>query len=132
GKGNQSLPLRQGAFDAGPFRVEARPGRPLRYLSTILTGTLSIVPMPNDTQLAEYTATVYRNCPYSDELLSNAPHPHKTAIPTRLGEPSPIKHVIYVIRENRTYDQVLGDVPKGNGDPSLLMFGEEITPNCHK
>jgi YVTN family beta-propeller protein len=132
GKGNQSLPLRQGAFDAGPFHVEARPGRPLRYLSTILTGTLSIVPMPNDTQLAEYTATVYRNCPYSDELLSNAPHPHKTAIPTRLGEPSPIKHVIYVIRENRTYDQVLGDVPKGNGDPSLLMFGEEITPNCHK
>jgi YVTN family beta-propeller protein len=132
GKGNQSYPLRRGAFDAGPFNVDVKPGRPMPYVSTILAGALSIVPIPDDKQLAEYTSTVYRNCPYSDSLLSNAPYPHKTAIPTRVGDPSPIKHVIYVIRENRTYDQVLGDVKKGNGDPALLMFGEPITPNCHK
>ena len=56
----------------------------------------------------------------------------KTAIPTKVGEPSPIKHVIYIIKENRTYDQVFGDIKKGNGDPSLVMFGEKVTPNHHK
>jgi YVTN family beta-propeller protein len=136
GKGNHSLSLRQDAaarrsFDAGPLNGDRKADR-RPYVSTFLTGTLSIVPIPDDKQLAEYTTTVYRNCPYSDKLLSGTPYPHKTAIPTKLGEPSPIRHVIYVIRENRTYDQVLGDVKKGNGDPSLLMFGEKITPNCHK
>ncbi len=82
--------------------------------------------------MAELTETVYRNCPYSDKLLTDAPYPHKTAIPTKVGEPSPIKHVIYIIKENRTYDQVFGDMPRGNGDPSLVMFGREITPNHHK
>ncbi len=52
-------------------------------------------------------------------------------MPARVGAPSPIKHVFYVIRENRTYDQVLGDVAKGNGDPNLTLFGEEVTPNAH-
>ncbi len=137
GKGNQSKPLRQDAavqrrFDAGPLKGNAKPGRPLPYVSTTLTGALSVVPLPDDKQLAEYTTTVYRNCPYSDDLLSNAPYPHQTAIPTKLGEPSPIKHVIYVIKENRTYDQVFGDIKKGNGDPSLVMFGEAVTPNHHK
>jgi hypothetical protein len=92
---------------------------------------LSIVPAPDDKALAAYTETVYRNCPYSDRLLTDAPHPEKTAIPTRVGEPSPIKHVIYIIKENRTYDQVFGDLTRGNGDPSLVMFGEKVTPNHH-
>jgi hypothetical protein len=90
------------------------------------------VAVPDEKQLAAYTATVYRNCPYSDKLLSNAPSPSKTAIPTRVGDPSPIKYVIYIIKENRTYDQVFGAIKKGNGDPSLVMFGEEVTPNHHK
>ncbi len=51
------------------------------------------------------------------------------AIPERLGEPSLIKHVVYVIKENRTYDQVLGDMTEGNGDPKLTMYGEQVTPN---
>jgi hypothetical protein len=55
-----------------------------------------------------------------------------TAIPTKVGDPSPIKYVIYIIKENRTYDQVFGDIREGNGDPSLVMFGEETTPNHHK
>ena len=92
------------------------------------------MPVPDDKQLAKYTSQVYRNCPYSDELLSAAPAPsrRKTAIPVKVGDPSPIKHVIYIIKENRTYDQVFGDIPRGNGDPSLVMFGEEVTPNHHK
>jgi phospholipase C len=52
-------------------------------------------------------------------------------IPTRVGEKSPIKYVFYVIKENRTYDQVLGDMPEGNGDPSICLFPEEVTPNHH-
>jgi phospholipase C len=53
-------------------------------------------------------------------------------LPERHGEPSLIEHVIYVIKENRTYDQVFGDIKQGNGDPNLCIFGEEITPNHHK
>jgi YVTN family beta-propeller protein len=105
---------------------------PYPYIGTTLSGTLSIVPVPDEKQLKDYTATVYRNCPYSDKLLTNAPSPHKTAIPTKVGDASPIKHVIYIIKENRTYDQVFGDMKKGNGDPSLVMFGEDVTPNHHK
>ena len=95
-------------------------------------GSLSIVPIPDDKTLAEYTETVYKNCPYSDTMLTDAPYPRKTAIPTKVGDPSPIKHVLYIIKENRTYDQVFGDMPRGNGDPSLVMFGRDVTPNQHK
>ncbi len=102
------------------------------YIGTTLSGALSIVPIPDDAALAKYTETVYKNCPYSDKLLTDAPYPTKTAIPTKVGDASPIKHVIYIIKENRTYDQVFGDIKKGNGDPSLVMFGETITPNHHK
>jgi DNA-binding beta-propeller fold protein YncE len=107
-------------------------GRKFRHLGTALSGALSIVPVPDERLLKDLTAVVYRNCPYSDKLLSASPHPTKTAIPTRVGDPSPIKYVIYVIMENRTYDQVFGDVKKGNGDPNLVMFGEHVTPNRHK
>ena len=49
----------------------------------------------------------------------------------KVGDPSPIKYVFYIIKENRTYDQVLGDIPEGNGDTSLVLFGEKVTPNLH-
>jgi YVTN family beta-propeller protein len=107
-------------------------GRRFPHLGTTLSGALSIVPIPTEDQLKDYTARVYRNCPYSDQLLTASPHAEKTAIPAKVGDPSPIKYVIYVIMENRTYDQVFGDMPKGNGDPSLVMFGEKVTPNRHK
>jgi YVTN family beta-propeller protein len=105
---------------------------PYPYIGTTLHGALSVVPVPNEKQLIDYTAVVYRNCPYSDKLLTDAPHPTKTAIPTKVGDPSPIKYVIYIIKENRTYDQVFGDMKKGNGDKDLVMFGEKVTPNHHK
>jgi YVTN family beta-propeller protein len=105
---------------------------PFPYIGTTLSGALAIVPVPDEKQLADYTAKVYRNCPYSDNILTAVPYPHKNAVPTRVGDLSPIKHVIYVIKENRTYDQVFGDIKEGNGDPSLVMFGENVTPNHHK
>jgi len=110
----------------------ARRRLPYPYIGTTLSGALSIVAIPDEAQLAAYTAQVYANCPYSDTLLSQSPSREKTVIPNRLGDPCPIKHVLYIIKENRTYDQVFGDMKEGNGDPSLVMFGEKVSPNHHK
>ena len=127
GKGNQS---KSNPFDKN---IKPEPGkRRYPYIGTLLSGALSIVPVPSDKELAEYTAQVYRNCPYSDKLLESVPSSSKTAIPAKVGDKSPIRHIIYIIKENRTYDQVFGDMKEGNGDPSLVMFGEDITPNHHK
>jgi YVTN family beta-propeller protein len=136
GKGNQTRanPIDRDKVAAKPAASPADTDRSRRYpyIGTTLSGALSIVPVPDDTALARYTETVYRNCPYSDKLLTDAPHPEKTAIPTKVGDPSPIKHILYIIKENRTYDQVFGDLSRGNGDPSLVMFGRDVTPNHHK
>ncbi len=142
GKGNQTRPNpfypKEAKGDAdkqtaqAPAKKANARGQLYPYIGTTLSGALSIVPIPDEKALAAYTATVYKNCPYSDEQLTAAPHPTKTAIPTKVGDPSPIKHIIYIIKENRTYDQVFGDIEKGNGDPSLVMFGREVTPNHHK
>jgi YVTN family beta-propeller protein len=129
GKGNQTRP---NPLFKEEEAANQKKNLPFPYIGTTLSGALSIVPIPDEKQLAAYTATVYRNCPYSDQVLSGVPSPEKTAIPARVGDPSPIKHVIYIIKENRTYDQVFGDIKKGNGDPALVMFGEKVTPNHHK
>jgi YVTN family beta-propeller protein len=83
-------------------------------------------------KLPGWTRQVIENTPYRDSLLSEAP-PSKepSVIPRVVGQPSPIKHIIYVIKENRTYDHVFGDLPQGNGDPNLAIFGEKVTPNHH-
>jgi YVTN family beta-propeller protein len=103
-----------------------------QYIGAMLKGTVSIIGLPDKARLAQLTRRVYANSPYTDSLLKAARAPRvRTAIPVRIGDPSPIKHVIYVIKENRTYDQVLGDMPEGNGDPNLCLFGEDVTPNQH-
>jgi YVTN family beta-propeller protein len=136
GKGNQTranpIPRQEPKPAYKDDGNPVRQGRPYPYIGTTLSGALSIVPIPDEKQLEAYTATTYRNCPYSDKILTNVPYPVKTAIPNRVGDQSPIEYVIYVIKENRTYDQVFGDMPQGNGDPSLVMFGEKVTPNHHK
>lgn len=148
GKGNQTKPnpitkesreelkklTETDEFKALPEVTRARLAtRKYPYIGTTLTGSLSIIKMPDADQLAEYTSVVYRNCPYSDLMLQvTKPSSRKTVIPTKVGQKSPIEHVLYIIKENRTYDQVLGDMPRGNGDPSLVLFGEEVTPNHHK
>jgi YVTN family beta-propeller protein len=113
-----------------------QPGNPrqkdTQYIGSMLRGTISVVDLPTRPRLAQLTRRVYANSPYTDALLEAARAPgSETAIPVRIGDPSPIKHVIYVIKENRTYDQVLGDMKEGNGDPSLCLFGEDVTPNHH-
>ena len=138
GKGNQ--PMANPIIDNPPTtdgETESRRGIPYTFIGATLSGSLTLVPIPDETQLKEYTAMVYRNCPYSDAQLTTAPHPEATAIPTTVGAPSPIKYVIYIIKENRTYDQVFGDFAtgpnkKGNGDPALCMFPRKVTPNHHK
>jgi len=136
GKGNQTKPNpiqreeARGKRQPDPVALE-RPAR-FPYIGTTLSGSLSVVSIPDDKTLAQYTETVYKNCPYSDRLLSDAPYPERTAIPTKVGEPSPVKHILYIIKENRTYDQVFGDLARGNGDPALVMFGRDVTPNHHK
>ncbi len=98
-------------------------------------GSVSLVPVPGRRELERLSAAAYDN--YRRERIAAAllePRPGQPArpVPERIGEPSVFKHVVYVIKENRTYDQVLGDIPEGNGDPALCVFGEKVTPNQHK
>ncbi|MBX3426636.1 MAG: phosphoesterase [Pirellulales bacterium] len=98
-------------------------------------GSVSMVPLPDEETLAQLSQRVALNqrAPrIAEARLPPRPDQPPRAIPRRIGEPSLIKHVVYVIKENRTYDQVLGDLPQGNGDPQLCVFGRRITPNQHK
>ena len=90
--------------------------------------------MPDAAELAKYTERVNANNRLAYSLAGlEKPRPDvkPVPVPQRHGEPSVFKHVIYIIKENRTYDQVFGDMKEGNGDPKLCMFGEEVTPNHH-
>ncbi|MGB8370504.1 MAG: beta-propeller fold lactonase family protein [Limisphaerales bacterium] len=98
-------------------------------------GSLSLVPVPSAKELAALTQTALANLRYP--LLAQAklpPRENRPAqpVPERVGEPSVFQHVIYIIKENRSYDQVLGDVKTGNGNADLCIFGERVTPNQHK
>lgn len=104
----------------------------VEYIGGLFKGTLSIIPVPGEKQLNTYAQQVYANSPYTKEKESVAEGEPGNPIPQKVGDPSPIKHVFYIIKENRTYDQVLSDMPGGNGDTSLLLFGEKVTPNQHK
>lgn len=98
-------------------------------------GSVSIINLPTPDILASMTKRVntYNRLAYSLAGLEKArPDAKPMPVPERHGEPSVIEHVIYVIKENRTYDQVFGDIKEGNGDEKLCMFGDEITPNHHK
>jgi YVTN family beta-propeller protein len=106
------------------------------YNSHADNGTVSIVPLPDKKTLHAMTRQVYENNHWDlrVNIESAAGGDRDTApvpIPAKIGDPSLIKHVFLIIRENRTYDQVLGDVPKGDGDPSLAVFGAKATPNMH-
>lgn len=99
----------------------------------IQRGTVNIVAINNlKNGIKAWTKQVYDNIPYKDDYLTQARAPKESSIvPQQVGAGSPIKHVIYIIKENRTYDQVFGDIAKGNGDSRLTIFGEEVTPNHH-
>jgi YVTN family beta-propeller protein len=100
---------------------------------TLQTSSLEVLPVTDlNVQLAHWTHQVMDNTPYNDSLLSEARPPKEPSIiPQHVGESSPIQHIIYIIKENRTYDQEFGDLPRANGDPRLTIFGEKVTPNQH-
>ena len=103
----------------------------VQYIGGLFKGTLSIINAPSVSTLSMYSQAVYRNTPYSKTKETIAEGEQGNPIPRKVGEPSPIKYVFYIVKENRTYDQVLGDMPEGNGDKSLCLFGEKVTPNLH-
>jgi len=123
-KRDQEVNYQQGDYRSKQSRIE--------YIGGLFKGTLSIIDEPDAAALAGYSRQVYANTPYTKERELYAKGEPGNPIPMKVGDPSPIKYVFYVIKENRTYDQVLGDMKEGNGDSSLVLFGENITPNQHK
>ena len=139
GKGFSSFPNAKGPnpssakedvnYQHGDYRKQQSR---IEYIGGLMKGKLSIIDEPTVTKLAAYSKMVYENTPYTKEKELNAKGEAGNPIPMKVGYPSPIKYVFYIVKENRTYDQVLGDMPEGNGDTSLVLFGEKITPNQHK
>jgi DNA-binding beta-propeller fold protein YncE len=132
GRGNQSF-----ANPRGPSPVRLPANEHLgnsspQYVGRLQTGSASIVDTVNAEDLLVWTDQVRRNTPYTDEKRFLAHRGDNAVIPANQADKSPIEHVVYIIKENRTYDQVLGDIGKGNSDPSLTVFGQKITPNHHK
>jgi hypothetical protein len=119
----------------GPFPGDPRPRNLQEYIATLLQGTVSIINLPAEKKRTEqfgaWTTTAYACSPLDAEASPRGTRPADSPIPAKPGDPSPIKHVIYVVKENRTYDQILGDMPEGNGAPQLCLFGETVTPNLH-
>ncbi len=104
----------------------------VQYIGGLFRGTLSIIREPDAKQMAVYSQEVYSDTPYTKTKETLSDGESGNPIPVRVGDPSPIKYVFYILKENRTYDQVLGDVSEGNGDTSLVLFGKKVTPNEHK
>lgn len=131
GKGFTSLPNPKGP---NPYK---RREEGTEYIAGLFKGTLSMFTMPGKATLAKYSPMVYQNTPYTKAKETKADGLAGSPIPTQVGgksgssSRSPIKYVFYIIKENRTYDQVLGDMPEGNGDTTLCLFPEKITPNHH-
>ena len=103
-----------------------------QYIGGLFKGSLTRIEEPDEKVLKVYTEAVYKNTPYSKKLEMQYAGEEGNPIPQKVGDPSPIKHVFYIVKENRTYDQVLGDLTGGNGDPALCLFPEVVTPNQHK
>ncbi len=104
-------------------RTQPVSGQKYDYIGGVLSGAVSVVPVPSPQRLAAYTRQVYANTPHFAP-----PAPNSGGARQALAK---IKHVLYIIRENRTYDQVFGDIKAGNGDPNLTIFGDSVTPNAH-
>ncbi len=111
---------------------------PFDYIGHLFEGSISFIARPDTKQMAAYTEQTRRNSPFTPEAMRRAPSEDGGIIPAQAGQPCPIKYVLYIIKENRTYDQVFGDMrdgegkPIGNGKPELTMYGETVTPNQHQ
>jgi YVTN family beta-propeller protein len=102
-----------------------------QYAGSMMVGTLSTVPVPvQNGQLAKWTEQVAHNDGFDSHGGIRGQVPNAAIVPGNAGQRSPIQHVIYIVKENRTYDQELGSLGKGNGDPTLNLFGQESAPNA--
>lgn len=134
GKGLSSLPNPYGPDPMGHtanYKHSDITKHHRQYVGDMLHGTLQVIPIPEAAALARYTAQVYANTPFSRDSDTAEAGEAGNPIPRKNGDPTPIKYVFYVLKENRTYDQVLGDLPAGNGDSTLCLFGRDVTPNAH-
>jgi hypothetical protein len=105
------------------------------YNSHNMLASVSVIRVPDGKTLKAYTDTVIavNNLSRATQSMEKPRESAKPKpVPERIGEPSLFKHVVYIIKENRTYDQILGDMKQGDGDPGLCIYGSEITPNTHK
>ncbi len=127
---------RLAVISARGLEAKANPGAPGKfpYIGGLYRGSLGIVDLPKPARLPPALEAWTRTAQHC--RLAPVAGPAETMakdnpIPAAAGGGSPIRHVIYVIKENRTYDQVLGDLPQGNGDPALCLFPGDVTPNIH-
>jgi DNA-binding beta-propeller fold protein YncE len=102
------------------------------YIAGLFHGTLAIIDLPTPARMAGYSKEAYACSPLRSDQGVIVPAPKGSPIPAKVGTASPIKHCIYIIKENRTYDQVFGDIKEGNGEPNLCLFPEAVTPNHHR
>jgi YVTN family beta-propeller protein len=131
--GSQLLVTNAKGLGAGPNPGDPDPTKPGvdygQYSASMVMGTLSDIKVPGRDTLEHYTRQVRANDRFdADDRQAR----RRSVVPVRPGDASPIKHVVYVVRENRAYDQVFGSLGKGNGDPSLNLFGHESAPNQRK
>ena len=132
GRGLQSYPNPKAPGPFGAPAIEGG-GDPRRdYVGNLQTGTMSVIAPLTEETLEQYTKTTQKLSPYNDSKLDVAEIADDNVIYTKPGRPSPIEHVIYIVKENRTYDQVLGKLGKGNSDPALNLFDENAAPNHYK
>jgi len=133
GKGLISKPNRLGPQ---PGKLDP-PSTVREHIAGLFRGTLSIIDLPAREKLTErlkeWTERAYRCSPLQADFgaTGTARRSRDNPVPARVGDRSPIKYCLYIIKENRTYDQVLGDMREGNGDPSLCLFPDNVTPNHH-
>jgi YVTN family beta-propeller protein len=132
GKGLMSLPNPLGPQPG----IKDSTNATRQYIARLFKGTLSVIDLPShkqsESEFAAWTRQAYQCSPLSPNASVSGIPTDKSSIPIAVGKPSPIKYCLYIIKENRTYDQVLGDLPQGNGDAELCLFPERVTPNLHQ
>jgi len=132
GKGFSSMANPDGPSpDASRVEYQKSSGIKEQYIGSLFRGRLTIIKSPDEEQLRIFTQAVFDNTPYSKDKEYISEGAVDNPVPMKVGDKSPIKYIFYIIKENRTYDQVLGDIPEGDGDSSLVLFGENISPNHH-
>jgi DNA-binding beta-propeller fold protein YncE len=132
GKGIQSFANPHGAQPGKPAVAGSRK----EYIAQLMRGSLGIIDLPRGSQFGKqmlaWTADVFKNTPLKADAGVITPQPAGNPVPFQPGDASPIRYCLYIIKENRTYDQVFGDIKEGNGDSNLCIFPERVTPNHHK